>query len=300
MRRRLLALVVAATLAAPPAGALALPAMWTVHGSHATAVLFGSVHLLPTGVQWEPPALAEALAHADEIWFELPIDAATGARAQALVIEKGAQPKGVSLFDDLNAKDAERLRRACDEVGVPPQVLAPMRPWLAEVTLSLAQDARAGAKPSEGVEQQLSQQVGAKVKRRAFETPEQQINFLAAAPRAEQNASLRETLTEVADDPGLYDRAVKAWLSGDLASLRKDSLQSLIKASPAMYRRLIVDRNRRWAAVLDQRLKEEGEIVVVVGAGHLLGPDGLPALLRARGYAIDGPPDGAPSARIDR
>lgn len=286
-----------ATLAAP-LHCLALPAVWTVHGAHATAVLFGSVHLLPSGVQWEPPVLAEALAHADEIWFELPIDAATGAKAQALVVAKGVLPKGASLFDRLSASDAERLRKACAEVGVPSQMVADMRPWLAEVTLSLAQDALAGARPSQGVEQQVSEQVGANVRRRAFETAEEQIDFLAAAPAADQTASLRETLSEIADDPGLYERAVKAWLAGDLTSLSKEALAPLAKASPPMYRRLIADRNRRWAGVLEKRLQGQGEIVVVVGAGHLLGADGLPELLRARGLTVEGP-SGPAAPRID-
>lgn len=290
------AAVVVLALLLAPLRTLALPAVWTVHGPHATAVLFGSVHLLPAGTPWEPPALAQALTRADEVWFELPIDAATGARAQALLVEKGVLPKGSNLFDRLNAKDADRLRKACAEVGVPPQMVADMQPWLAEVTLSLAQDARSGAKPSEGVEQQISDQLGARVKRHAFETAEQQIDFLAAAPAVDQAASLRETLSEIADDPGIYDRAVKSWLDGDLDHLRKDALQPLAKASPPMYQRLIAERNRHWADVLDQRLKGQGEIVVVVGAGHLLGADGLPELLRARGYRVDGPAD-QPQAR---
>jgi hypothetical protein len=83
---------------------------------------------------------------------------------------------------------------------------------------------------------------------------------------------------------------VNAWLSGDVAALRKDALEPLIKSSPGMYRRLITDRNRHWASVLARRLKAgDGVIVVVVGTAHLIGPDGVPALLRARGFTVDGP-----------
>jgi uncharacterized protein YbaP (TraB family) len=287
--RRGLAAIAAALICAIPVASFALPAMWTVHGSRGRAVLFGSVHMLPPGLEWEPPALAEALARADEIWFELPIDAATNGEAQALVLRKGALPKGANLFDRLDPKDAERLRAACIDVGVPPELVGTMRPWLAEVTLSLAQDVRAGAKPGDGVEQRVSELAGQRVKRRAFETAEQQIDYLAAAPTADQAASLRETLAEISDDPDIYNRVVKAWLAGDLAALQKDALEPLAKASPPMYRRLISARNHRWAVTLDQRLKGEGQIVVVVGAGHLVGPDGLPSLLRARGLTVDGP-----------
>lgn len=289
MRRGRPLLLLLALLLAPTQRAMALPPVWTVRTHHATLILFGSVHLLPAGLDWEPPPLAQAIGRANEIWFELPINAATNDTARQLVTEKGVLPKGGNLFDHLSAQEADRLRKACAEVNVPPEMVASMRPWLAEVTLSLAQDAQAGAKPSEGVEQQLSDQAPAAVQRRAFETPGQQIGFLASAPLSEQTASLRETLSEIADDPDIYNRVVKAWLAGDLAALRKDALQPLAKSSPGMYRRLIVDRNHRWADTLARRLKGQGVIVVVVGTGHLLGPDGVPALLRDRGFVVDGP-----------
>jgi hypothetical protein len=165
--------------------------------------------------------------------------------------------------------------------------------------LSLAQDAQAGGATGEGVDQQISDHVSASVPRRAFETARQQIDFLAAAPMAEQLASLDETMTEIADDPNLFQRVVNAWLSGDVVALRKDALEPLIKSSPGMYQRLIADRNRRWASVLARRLKTgRGVIVVVVGTAHLIGPDGVPTLLRQRGFDVEGP--GLPSGSAQR
>lgn len=288
--RRPVALVLAGALWLLSGGpVLAQPAVWTVRGPHATVVLFGSVHLLPPGLDWRPPSLTQALTSAKEIWFELPIDGATAAAAQKLVTDKGLLAKG-DLFARLSPADAERLRAACARVAVPPTLIAAMRPWLAEVTLSLAQDAQAGGAADEGVDQQLSDHVAASVPRRAFETPRQQIDFLAAAPMAEQLTSLDETIDEITDDPDLFQRVVNSWLKGDVAALRRDALEPLIKSSPAMYRRLITDRNRRWAAVLARRLKTgDGVIVVVVGTAHLIGPQGVPALLRQRGFDVDGP-----------
>ena len=78
-------------------------------------------------------------------------------------------------------------------------------------------------------------------------------------------------------------------MAGDTAALQRDALEPMLAASPAMFRRLISDRNRRWADVLAQRLNDGGEAVVVVGVGHLLGPGGLPALLQARGFRVIGP-----------
>ena len=90
-------------------------------------------------------------------------------------------------------------------------------------------------------------------------------------------------------DPDLFHRVLEEWLAGDQAALSKDALDPLAKTSPDMYRRLVTDRNRRWAARLSERLQGDGVIVAVVGAGHLIGPGGVPALLRDRGFSVEGP-----------
>jgi len=267
----------------------ATPAVWTAHGAQATAVLFGSVHLLPRGVDWKPEALTQALAHADEIWFELPIDQTTDAEAVRLTRVAGLWPKSDNLFNHLSAGETARLRDVCARLGISTDEVAPLRPWLADVTLSLIDDARHGAAPSQGVEEQVQDATPPGARRRAFETPAQQIALLARASMADQLASLDESLEELADDPDAYQRVVGEWMAGDLAGLAKDAIEPIERASPALYRRLIADRNQRWAAVLARRLTGKGIIVVVVGAGHLIGPEGVPALLRARGVRVDGP-----------
>jgi uncharacterized protein YbaP (TraB family) len=271
------------------ASAKSQPAVWTVRTANTSLVIFGSIHLLPPGLDWEPQALTDALARANEVWFELPINAATDGAAESLSLQQGILPKGDSLYNHLSARDAARLNDACARLQLPSRFVAPMRPWLAEVTISLAQDAQSGAVPSQGVEQKVWDQVSPAVRRKAFETPRQQIGFLAGAPMADQIASLDQTLDEVASDPDLYRRVVTAWLAGDIRGLAKDALEPLAQTSPTLYRRLISDRNRRWAATLAGRLKAGGVIVVIVGTGHLLGPEGVPALLRSRGFTVDGP-----------
>jgi uncharacterized protein len=60
--------------------------------------------------------------------------------------------------------------------------------------------------------------------------------------------------------------------------------------APASYRRLIIERNARWARLLARVARNQpGVTVVVVGAGHLVGPAGVPSLLRARGFRVEGP-----------
>lgn len=269
--------------------AFAMPSVWVVHHRHATLTLFGSVHLLPSGLNWRPPALETAIARADEMWFELPIDAATADEASALADKFGGLPAGDTLSAHLDPGQNARLDRIARDLGLSVAVLEQFRPWEAEVVVSLADDARHGALAEQGVEQQLALTTPANVRRRAFETASEQIGFLAGAPMAAQVASLDETLGEIDGQPHLYEDIVGAWLAGDTATLEKTALDPLRKDLPQLYQRLVAERNCRWAKVIVGLLAEDKRVVVVVGMDHMLGAEGLPALLRAKGYDVEGP-----------
>ena len=272
------------------ASAQAQPPVWTVHGPKGTAVIFGSIHLLPPGLDWRPASLDDAVGKAEELWFELPITADSDNEASALSEKRGRLPPGASLSDLLTPAETAKLQRVAAKVHCSHEGLLKMQPWLAEVTLSVAEDALAGATAFNGVEEQIQAIAPIKTPRKSFETARQQIDFLAGATPKDQVASLDWTLHEIEDDPATYDRVVREWMVGDLAELERDAVAPLHAFSPTLYDRLITDRNRRWAGVIARRLKKPGLIVVVVGAGHLIGPDGLPMLMRAKGLTVDGPP----------
>ncbi len=81
---------------------------------------------------------------------------------------------------------------------------------------------------------------------------------------------------------------IQAWSKGDA-----DRLASLIDAdfggNPAEKKRLLLDRNRNWTAQIEQMALQQHNFFITVGAAHLAGPDGVPALLRQDGFVVDGP-----------
>lgn len=269
--------------------AAARPPVWIVRDADSEVVLFGSVHLLPPGLDWRPPQLERALKGADDVWFELPINPQTESETMKLAVQLGVLPPDQSLFKMLPKRDAERLLRVARAYGADPATLDRFKPWLAEVALSGAAYRRAGAEGQDGVEKEVSAEVPPTAQRRAFETPREQIEILAGEPEAEQIASLRETVKEMEEDPDEFKTLVRAWMDGDLKTIDREAIKPLRKASPVLFQHLVTDRNARWTAVLDQRLKGHGRTVVVVGMAHLVGPNGVPARLRALGYQVEGP-----------
>jgi hypothetical protein len=286
--RRVLAAVVAAGGAAWAAPALALPPVWTVSDADSTVVIFGSVHVLPEGLQWRPFELDRALATADDIWFEIPLDAASSVAAQRESSTYGFLPEGRSLSSMLSKTGRARLAKVAEALEIPPGYLERMRPWYAELTLSAALYRQSGAAPAQGVEQMLARSAP-KARRHAFETPADQVAFFANAPIGDQIASLEQTLKQIDQRPGDYQALVRAWMAGDVAALDREAVKPLKKSAPRLYRLLVAERNARWADQIAARMAGSGRTVVVVGVGHLVGKDSLPSKLRAKGLKVEGP-----------
>jgi uncharacterized protein YbaP (TraB family) len=274
--------------------AWAKPPIWTAVGRGATITLFGSVHVLPQGADWRPEALTHALAEADELWFETPIDDAALLDVSRQALALGMLPADRDLADMLSDQGKARLRRAETALHLPGPALERLRPWLAELTIGEADYAREGATPDQGVERQLAG-AATQATRHAFETGAQQVALFAGQPEQVQVASLEDTLRELEDDPDQSLRLIDAWMKGDIKGLEKEGLEELRRESPQMFKALLTDRNAAWLSVLSQRLDapptdgRPARIVVVVGVGHLVGPSGVPALLRAKGFRVDGP-----------
>jgi hypothetical protein len=294
VRGLLLALVLAFVT---PALAWAKPPVWVLHGKGATITLFGSVHILPHDVDWEPDALKRALGQADELWFETPIDSAALLDATRLALAKGMLPDGQSLSDLLSDDGRMRLQREAEALRLPEPQLERLRPWLAELTVGEAAYARDGATADQGVERQLADSAP-QAQRHSFETPAQQIDMFAGASTAVQVSSLQDTLRDLEEDPGQSRRLIEAWMRGDLKAIEKEGVEELRSESPQMFATLLTNRNAAWIKTLLKRLNAKpppkgrpARIVVVVGVGHLVGPGGAPALLRRKGIRVDGPKD---------
>jgi uncharacterized protein YbaP (TraB family) len=268
--------------------ALAEPPVWTVRDTDSTIVLFGSVHVLPADLDWRPDTLDAALATADDLWFETPVDAASEAEAGAAAQARGYLPADQSLSALLTPEGRTRLDRVCGRLGISPAGVDRLRPWYADVTLGVVALMRQGATVTTGVERTLAEAAPA-AQRRAFESSTEQIGFFADAPLADQLASLEDTLKQIDEDPAYYDRLIDAWARGDTRAIQDLGLTPMKQISVWLYDRLIVQRNRRWVETITQRMQGSGKTVIVVGVGHLVGPDSVPALLRARGFTVEGP-----------
>ncbi len=287
LRRALLLLSLLAGLA--PAATLAAPALWRVSDADSSVWLFGSIHVLDKDRDWRTPRFDAALAESDHVYFEIVLDMDAYATFTRLSLVYGRNRDGRQLSDYLTGEQQERLQGFLDEHGLLREQIETMRPWMADLTLmatSLATGSEIGMGGQAGVELLLLDEI-AEGRRRELETPEIQFRMFASLPDEEQVNSLMRTI-ENADSPEQELASVaELWHSGDVDALARLMNAAMGSTDSTLYRRLLTDRNRRWTAGIGQMLADNEDAMIIVGAGHLAGPVGVPTLLGEAGFKVE-------------
>jgi uncharacterized protein YbaP (TraB family) len=268
--------------------AAANPAWWQVKGVHGTLYLLGSVHVMKPNVQWESPRLKAALDASDELYLEI-ANADDSAAMAPLALQFGMDMDH-PLSSKLSKDDVALLDTVAKGIGLPGEaMLEPMQPWFVSATLEMVPMLKDGYDPASGIDLKLLAESKREQKRiLGFETMSDQLHMMADVPQAEQVTMLHEQLTELDKSAADMNELVAAWERGDVEKIAGIDNRELAVKHPAEYKRMVVDRNTRWAATLDSVLKDPstGTVFVVVGAGHLAGPDSVLKMLEKDGWKI--------------
>jgi|CXWL01.1.fsa_nt_gi uncharacterized protein YbaP (TraB family) len=264
------------------------PALFVARDADSTLYLYGTIHLRRAGDPWGSSAVDAALGASEEIWTELEMTPENDARVQQLALQMGRAPAGRGLSTWLSPGEAQRLGQTAQRLGLQPQALEPMQPWLAGLTLTMLPMVQAGYDPNAGVDRAIDAFGDAHGKRmRAFETPEQQLGFFAELSPDVQRQMLLEAIDEAEKGPAALDELSAAWERGEIGTLERLLNEDMRTEYPEVYAALISRRNAAWIVMLTHELQGSGVDFVAVGAAHLVGDEGLVAQLRARGIRVE-------------
>jgi len=260
--------------------------MWVAEGRTNQVYLLGSVHLLRPEDYPLPVVVDRAYADAEFLVMELDMDDIDPLATQGLVNRLGLLPPGETLEDTLGAAAWAQASEKAALLDVPLDLLARSEPWLAAVTIEQLVLTRLGFNPLYGVEMNLVSRAAADNKTiTGLETIEQQLGFLDELSAAAQRDLLLQTLAEAESISTLMDELITAWREGDLAYLEANMLDALADY-PELYRTILADRNARWLNKLMPLFDKPDDYLVIVGALHLIGADGLPARLEDHGIPV--------------
>ncbi|MCC6921389.1 MAG: TraB/GumN family protein [Alphaproteobacteria bacterium] len=267
------------------------PAIWHVTKPNGgTITLFGSVHLLPAGRDWHTPALNAALDQAETVVFETPLDAMNSPETMAYLQKHIMNPPGVTLSTLLSPEDKAVVEKAAGEVGAPFGMMEGFRPWFASLQLAVLYAVHDGFDPNSGVDKKVEADAKAKGKKLDyFETTQEQLDFFVTMPSAQELEFLLSTAKDILERPNELRDMVEAWFAGDVAKL-SETINGGLEETPDIAKLILYDRNVRWVEKITSTYMADGnDYLIVVGAGHLIGDKGVPALLRAKGLKVEGP-----------
>lgn len=261
------------------------PAIWVLKGPHATVYLFGTIHVMKPEVIWHTAKVKSAMEASSTLIEEVDnVDQADPAQMQALMLKLGMD-QAHPLSTKITKEDLALLDAAAKKMGAPgEEAMEPMRPWTVEVLLSVVPILQAGYDPKSGVDIALAGEFRAAKKQvQGLETMEEQLHFFSDMPQAEEVEALHLQLKNLDSSTKDLTDVIEAWKKGDVDTIASIENRSFEKEYPALYTRLVVQRNKAWTEKLSKLLEGEGTTFVAVGAAHLAGPDSVQKLLEAQG-----------------
>ncbi len=261
--------------------------IWRFSSANAVLYLAGSIHAQRATALPLAPVLTDAYIQADMLLVELDITAIDAAQQRAAARQSSVLPPGQSLEQTLPPRQLQQFRALATELGVPWEQLNGLRPGAAMNVVAVTALQTAGLDPSQGVENLLLQRAHAEGKKvESLETYAQQVELLSDAPVDSTVTDMQSGLSTSALRAGI--RALNdAWMRADMqAVLRMFTSDDRDANSRSWTARLLDARNLHMAQRAIEHLQQRADrALMLVGAGHLPGSNGIVALLERAGFS---------------
>jgi uncharacterized protein YbaP (TraB family) len=260
--------------------------LWQIQGDTNRIYLLGSIHLLREQDHPLPSAIYDAYEDADKLIMELDMDDLDPVEGQTLSNQLGLIQDGRTLRDLMGETLYAEAEVLAEAMQVPLALLAQSEPWYAAMNIEIMLLMRIGFNPQFGVETSLMNLAVAESKEiLGLETLRQQLEFLDGLSDAAQRDMLMQALSEGVGMQETMDSMIDAWRTGDVEYL-EDNLLTDMQDYPELNRVIVDDRNLDWTNQIEALMDDEIDYLIIVGALHLVGNNGVPNLLSERGHEV--------------
>jgi uncharacterized protein YbaP (TraB family) len=260
--------------------------LWVVQGNHNTVYLLGSLHALKAAESDLPPEALRAYASAKALVMEIDINEASASKgfdsSVGMVSLSDKKTLATALGPELYAEFSAQAK----PLGLDPEFISHFKPWFAVTMLEQLELARLGFDPNAGVDLQLAKRAKTDHKEIiGLEKIEDQFEIFGDMSLDDQRRYVSYSLAEMGSAESVLNATVSAWRTGDTKALEQLQARGFDKF-PDLYRKITTDRNRKWLPTITSLLNDNHDYLVVVGALHLIGKDGIVQLLRLQGYDV--------------
>jgi uncharacterized protein YbaP (TraB family) len=250
----------------------------------ATVYLLGSVHLLSPDAAKLPATIDSAFAKSKVVAFETSLDTVQ-MRAQEL-LGRARYPQGTTLRSSVSAATAAHTDSLLRSYGLSLDQVNAFKPWFVSILMSQLVMQKANFKADLGVDMQLNARAKSASKSViGLEPVDFQLGLFDSISPADQEKMLMQG---DGPDSTMHQLMIikDAWVEGNAARL--DSLlNSRASQSSSLFAKLVTDRNKSWIPKIEELARGKDDALVVVGAAHLVGKEGVLELLKAKGYTIE-------------
>lgn len=261
--------------------------VWRVSNGDFTVYLGGTVHLLRQSDYPLPQEYEDAYANSDTLVFETDIAAMSDIATQARLLAQLTYSDERTLESVLNEEAYAELESYTSGIGLPIMMLQKFKPGMVVTTLQVFEFQKLGFTP-EGVDAFFNARAVSDGKPVAvLESLEDQIAFLASMGEGNESEFILMSLKDLEDTEQAMDAMLAAWRTGDSEQLTAMFVADMQTRAPEVYESLLKGRNLNWLPQIDAMLQDSDTEFVLVGAAHLVGDDGLLALLAEQGYQVE-------------
>lgn len=266
------------------------PLLWQACDADNCLYLLGSFHLLTAEDYPLAPSVDTAFGDSAHLLFELTPDDMDNPETGRRMAQLARRADGSTLQARMPEADWVRLEAFSKARGMPLQQFQTLEVWFVALMVNVVEMQRLGLDPALGLDRHLQQRAGKAGKPASgLETVDAQLQVFAGMSDVEQLEAMRDTL----DTLDRIDQEIRElhtlWRKGDDEALTARFVDKMVDKYPALYRRIQVQRNQAWMPALRAQLDDvrDANAMAVVGSMHLLGDDGLLAMLRKAGYRVD-------------
>lgn len=261
--------------------------VWKVSRDGGHLYLGGTIHVLGKADYPLPEAFGRAYNDADIVILEADVSTLESPAYQQKILREGTYSGDSDITDDLSGETLERLESYLQQRGIPAAPLYRLRPGILSLTLTVIELQRLGFTET-GVDEYYETQAMNDGKDLAYlESADDQVRFLLDMGKGQEDELVRHTLAEMEKLPRYMDHLKTAWREGDIGQLEAVGLDTWIDRFPDVYQALLVDRNHNWLPQIERMLETGDTEMVLFGALHLVGDDGILTLLEDRGYELE-------------
>lgn len=269
-----------------PSISFAETSVWHVSKNGNDMYLGGTIHMLKKEDYPLPVEFDMAFKKSDKLVFETDIDKAKMPEFAKKMAQMFSYPPGKSLKKTLNPETFKKLEKHLADRNIPVESFLQFKPSMVVIILTVIELKKIGMVDA-GVDEHFHTKAKQAGKATGyFETVDEQLSFLLTMGEGNENEMIMSSITDMNKMESTMALIKAAWLSGDENKMENVALNDMVRDYPKLHKTLLVKRNNDWMPKIEKMMADRPVEMVLVGALHLVGKDGLLQQLRNKGYVV--------------